>query len=182
MYSLKHFGMENINFKTWVKTRPRWCDQPPDFGQLLKRTLPQNSRSNVTYVVPVTVKCSYCTPDDGRGECPKHVVWSCNKTNILLLHLVGYLYTYVENDARYHERKNNNSSLLTITLCFGVITTQYYNDKNIQSLSWRCNRFRLYFHVTAARIEENGRSFLFIPRCIPQTIERLQIMFGVKRF
>jgi hypothetical protein len=39
----------------------------------LKWTLPQNSRPNVTYVIAVTVNCSYCTPDDGRGECPKHV-------------------------------------------------------------------------------------------------------------
>jgi hypothetical protein len=30
---------------------------------------------------------------------------SCNKTKILLLHLVGYLYTYVENDTRNHEPK-----------------------------------------------------------------------------
>jgi hypothetical protein len=39
----------------------------------LKWTLPRNSRANVTYDIPVTVHCSYCTPDDGRGECPKHV-------------------------------------------------------------------------------------------------------------
>jgi hypothetical protein len=53
----------------------------------------------------VTVNCSYCTPDDGRGERPKHVEWSCNKTKILLLHLVGYLCTYVENGTRNHEPK-----------------------------------------------------------------------------
>jgi hypothetical protein len=39
------------------------------------------------------------------GKCPKHVERSCNKTKILLLHLVGYLYTFVENDARNHEPK-----------------------------------------------------------------------------
>jgi hypothetical protein len=55
----------------------------------------------------VTVNCSYCTPDDGHGECPKHAEWYRNKTNILLLHLVGYLYTYVENDTRNHEPKKH---------------------------------------------------------------------------
>jgi hypothetical protein len=46
---------------------------PPDFGQHLKWTLSQNSRSKITYVIPVTVNCSYFTPDERRGECPKHV-------------------------------------------------------------------------------------------------------------
>jgi hypothetical protein len=87
----------------WVLTQPRWCDRSTDFGQLLKRTLPHNSRSSVTYVIAVTVNCSSCTPDYGRGECPKHVEWSCNKTKIVLLYIVGYLYTYVEKDARKHE-------------------------------------------------------------------------------
>jgi hypothetical protein len=81
------------------------CDQQPDFEQLLNWTLPQNSRSNVTYVTPVTVNCIYCTPDDGCGDRQTHVEISCNKTKILLLHLVWYLYTYVENDARNHEPK-----------------------------------------------------------------------------
>jgi hypothetical protein len=76
-----------------------------EFEQHLKWTLPQNLRSNVTYVIPVTLNCSYCTPDDGRGECPKHVEWSCNKTKILLLHLVGYLFSHVENDAWINEPK-----------------------------------------------------------------------------
>jgi hypothetical protein len=65
-------------------------DKPPDLGQFLKPTLPQSSRSDVTYVVPVVVNCSYCTPDDGYGTCPKHVEWSCNKIKILVLHLVGH--------------------------------------------------------------------------------------------
>jgi hypothetical protein len=28
---------------------------------------------NICYVVLVAVNCSYCTPDDGYGECTKHV-------------------------------------------------------------------------------------------------------------
>jgi hypothetical protein len=83
----------------WVLTQPRWYDQPPDFGQLLKSTLPQNSRPNVTYVIPVIINCSYYTPDDGHGECPKHIMWSCDNTKILLLHLVGCLYTFALNNA-----------------------------------------------------------------------------------
>jgi hypothetical protein len=86
-------------------TQPQWCDQPPDLGQFLKPTLPQGSRSNVTYVAPVTVNCSYCTPDDGYGKYPKHVEW-CNKIKILVLHLVGhFVCVYIENDARNHEPK-----------------------------------------------------------------------------
>jgi hypothetical protein len=38
-----------------VVTETRWCDQPPDFGQLLKWTSPQNSRSSITYDIPATV-------------------------------------------------------------------------------------------------------------------------------
>jgi hypothetical protein len=57
---------------------------------VFKPMLPQSSRSNVTYVVPVTVNCSYCTPDDGYGKYSKHVEWSCNKIKILVLHLVGH--------------------------------------------------------------------------------------------
>jgi hypothetical protein len=56
---------------------------------IFKRTLPQKSRSDVTYVVPVAVNCSYCTPDDGYGKYLKHVEWSCNKIKILVLNLVG---------------------------------------------------------------------------------------------
>jgi hypothetical protein len=41
---------------------------------LFKWTLPQRSRPNVTYVVQVVVNYSYCTPDDGCGNYPKHVV------------------------------------------------------------------------------------------------------------
>jgi hypothetical protein len=73
-----------------VLTQLQWCDQPPDLGQFLKPTLPQGSRVNVTSVVPAVVNCSYCTPDDGYGKCPKHVEWSCNKIKILVLHLVGH--------------------------------------------------------------------------------------------
>jgi hypothetical protein len=87
-----------LDHRGWVYTQPRWCDQPPDFGQLLKWTLPQNSQSSVTYVIPVTVNCSYCTPSDGHRVFPKHVEWYCNKTKILLLHLVGYLCIYVNTD------------------------------------------------------------------------------------
>jgi hypothetical protein len=65
---------------------------------IFKRTLPQSSRPNVTYVVPVAVNCSYCTPDDGYGKYPKHIQWSCNKIKILLLHLVGhFVCVYTEN-------------------------------------------------------------------------------------
>jgi hypothetical protein len=71
-------------------TQPQWCDQPPDLVQFLKPTLPQGSRSNVTYVVPVVVNCSYCTPVDGYGKYPNHVESSCNKIKILVLHLVGH--------------------------------------------------------------------------------------------
>jgi hypothetical protein len=65
--------------------------------------LPQNSRSTVTYVIPVIVNCSYCTPDDGRGECPKHVEWSCNKKRYHCCILLD-----VENEAR-----NQNLKFLT---------------------------------------------------------------------
>jgi hypothetical protein len=57
---------------------------------IFKRTLPQSSRSNVTYDVPVAVNCSYCTTDVGYGKYPKHVEWSCNKIKILVLHLIGH--------------------------------------------------------------------------------------------
>jgi hypothetical protein len=53
----------------------------------------------------MTVNCSYCTPDDGHGECPKHEEWSCYKTKILLLYLVGYLYTYVYVEKMYEPKK-----------------------------------------------------------------------------
>jgi hypothetical protein len=66
-----------------------WTAYTPDLGQLLNRRYP-GSRSDVTYVVPVAVNCSYCTPDDGYGKYPKHVEWSCNKIKILALHLVGH--------------------------------------------------------------------------------------------
>jgi hypothetical protein len=56
---------------------------------VFKPTLPQGSRSDGPYVVPVVVNCSYCTPDDGYGKYPKHVEWTCNKIKILVLHLVG---------------------------------------------------------------------------------------------
>jgi hypothetical protein len=90
---------------TVVELKLKHVDVTNDFGQFLKRTLPQNSRSSVTYVIPVTVNCRCCATDDGRGDCPKHVEWSCNKTKTLLLYLVGYLYTYVEKDVRNHEPK-----------------------------------------------------------------------------
>jgi hypothetical protein len=35
-------------------------------------TVAELERSNVTYAVPVTVNCSYCT-DYGYGKYPKHV-------------------------------------------------------------------------------------------------------------
>jgi hypothetical protein len=41
-----------------VPTQLQWCDQPPDSRQPLKWTLPYISRSNVIYVIPVTVNCS----------------------------------------------------------------------------------------------------------------------------
>jgi hypothetical protein len=50
------------------------------FWTILKWTLPQNSRSNIAYVTPATVNCSYCTSDEGRGDCPKLVEWPRNKT------------------------------------------------------------------------------------------------------
>jgi hypothetical protein len=57
-----------------------------------------------TYVVPVTVNCSYSTPDYGYGKYPKRVEWSCNKIEILVLHLVGrFVCIYLEKDARSHE-------------------------------------------------------------------------------
>jgi hypothetical protein len=37
--------------------------------------------------------CSNVTPDDGHGECPKHVEFLEIKVKIQL-HLVGYIYTY----------------------------------------------------------------------------------------
>jgi hypothetical protein len=46
-------------------------DQPPDFGQILKRMLPQNSRSNVTYTSDCQLQLLYS--DDGCGECSKPV-------------------------------------------------------------------------------------------------------------
>jgi hypothetical protein len=55
----------------------------PD-SDILKHTLPQRSLPNITYVVLVAVNCSYCTPDDGYGNYPKHVEWSCNKIQILV--------------------------------------------------------------------------------------------------
>jgi hypothetical protein len=83
---------------------------------VFKRTLPQSSRSDVTYVVPVVVNCSYCTPDDGYGTYPKHVEWSCNKIKILVLHLVGhFLCIYIENDARNHEPKIHEPGILFLT-------------------------------------------------------------------
>jgi hypothetical protein len=60
--------------------------------------LPQQSLPNVTYVIPVAVNCSYCTPDDGYGKYTKHVEWSCNKIKIVL-HLVGHfvcIYIHIE--------------------------------------------------------------------------------------
>jgi hypothetical protein len=44
------------------------------------------------YVVQLAVNCSYCTPDDGYGEYPKHVQSSCNKINILVLQLFGHFF------------------------------------------------------------------------------------------
>jgi hypothetical protein len=82
------------------------------------------------YVVPVTVNCSYCTSDDGCGECPKHVELSCNKTKILLLHLVVYLCTYVENDARNHEPTKITPSVANT---FSVIIS---NVGNYFALNW----------------------------------------------
>jgi hypothetical protein len=77
---------------------------------VFKPTLPQGSRSDVTYVVPVVVNCSYYTPDDGYGKYPKHVEWSCNKIKILVLHLVGhFVCMYIENDARKHEPERPNA-------------------------------------------------------------------------
>jgi hypothetical protein len=55
----------------------------------VKSILPQLSLPNVTYVVPVAVNYSYCTPNDGYGKYPKQVEGSCNKINIVL-HLVGH--------------------------------------------------------------------------------------------
>jgi hypothetical protein len=55
-----------------------------------KRILPQSLRPNVTYIVPVAVNCSYCTPDDGYRKYPKRVELSCNKIKILVSHLVGH--------------------------------------------------------------------------------------------
>jgi hypothetical protein len=40
-----------------------------------------------------------------------------------------------------------NSSLLTVTLHYTVITTLVYNDTKIQSLSWCYNRVRLLLYV-----------------------------------
>jgi hypothetical protein len=52
----------------------------------------------------------YCTPDDGCEKYPKHVEWSCNKTKIIALHLVGTFYMHIHCDARNHERKIVSSS------------------------------------------------------------------------
>jgi hypothetical protein len=68
----------NVHFKSCSKSDD-WSHYRGWIGQLLKWTLPQNSRSNVTYVIPVTVKCSCFTPGDGRGKYPRYVEWSCNK-------------------------------------------------------------------------------------------------------
>jgi hypothetical protein len=66
---------------------------------VFKRTLPQSSRSSITYVVPVAVNCTYCTP-------PKHVEWSYNKIKILVFHLVGHFVCIcIEKDARNLEPK-----------------------------------------------------------------------------
>jgi hypothetical protein len=48
------------------------------------------SLTNVTYVAPVAVNYSYCTPDYGYGNYPKHVEWSWNKIKIVF-HLVDIL-------------------------------------------------------------------------------------------
>jgi hypothetical protein len=45
---------------------------PPDLN-IFKRTLPQRSLPNITYVVQIAVNYSCCTPDDGCGKCLKHV-------------------------------------------------------------------------------------------------------------
>jgi hypothetical protein len=88
----------------WVRTTVMWPIARS--WTVFKPTLPQGSRSDLTYVVPVVVNCSYCTPDDGYGKYPKHVEWSCNKIKILVLHLVGhFVCIYIENDARNHEPK-----------------------------------------------------------------------------
>jgi hypothetical protein len=72
-----------------VLIQPWWCDCLPDLD-IFKRTVPQRSLPNVTYVVAVAVDCSYCIPDDGYGNYPKHAEWSCNKIKILVMHLVGH--------------------------------------------------------------------------------------------
>jgi hypothetical protein len=90
---------------TLVLTRPWCCDYPPDLD-IFKWTLPQCSLPNVTYVVPVAVSYSYCTPDNGYRKYPKHVEWSCNKIKLLVLHLVRYfMCILIENDAWNHEHK-----------------------------------------------------------------------------
>jgi hypothetical protein len=62
---------------------------------IFKRTLPQTSRSSVTYIVPVAVNCSYCAPDDGYGMYPKHVKWCCNKIRVLVSHFLDISCVYI---------------------------------------------------------------------------------------
>jgi hypothetical protein len=45
-----------------------------------------------------------------------------------------------------------NLSLLAITICPSVIKTLVYNDKNIHSVSWRCNRVRPHIIQIAKRV------------------------------
>jgi hypothetical protein len=103
-----------------VLPRPWRCDCLPNLD-IFKRTLPQRSLPNVTYVVPVAVNYSYCTPDDGYGKCPKHVERSCNKIKIVLHFVRHFMCTSIFIKTR--GSKNNSWSLL-------LYCTNHYSKKS----------------------------------------------------
>jgi hypothetical protein len=61
----------------------------------VRYTTQLRSRPIVTCDVPVAIKYSYCTSDDGYGQYPKHVEWFCSKCEWVYTSIYIYIRFYL---------------------------------------------------------------------------------------